>query len=98
MVIKTAQYRQKYRHRDQWNKIKNPEGDLYKYAELIEMQKKFKRGRIVFPTNVAEAIRQPEAKQNKPKNKNKNNLNSSPYKKKINSEWIFFLCKSCTHQ
>lgn len=29
------------------------------------MQKKFKRGRIAFSTNVTEVIRQPEAKQNK---------------------------------
>lgn len=29
---------------------------------LTEMQKKFKRGRTAFPTNVAKAMRQPEAK------------------------------------
>lgn len=62
----------KDKHIDQWNKIGNPETDLYQYSQpfLAQYKRQFSRKRTAFSTNGGRKIRIPYAKQQQNLNTN----------------------------
>ena len=81
IMIKTAQYWQRYRHTDGWKRTKHPEKDPHKYARLIltNVQKQCNGGKMTFLANGAGAIRQHMQRMNL-------NRSLTPYKKLTQNE------------
>ena len=78
-------YRQRKRHKNQWNRIRNPDINLKKYTQLIfnKGKKQFSEG-FVFSTNHDGATRYTKAKKKKKKNPH---LDRIPFTEN-NSKWI----------
>lgn len=61
-TIKTVCYWKRNIHIDQWNRMKNPEIDLYEYVQLIsfkKVHKQFNRGKMAFSRNSGRATGHP---------------------------------------